>query len=284
MSPQRSRRIAARLAATTGAAAAMSAAVFLTAPTAGASTPSTGVAVSSAVDASPAPAVAATAAPSSTATADESAVAEQPTRSPGELGAKRVSSAPGKSVYVTEYDDNITVSSEAGSPSATIRTAGGGWVGVLAPGRNGPLASPTSGWHYLLVDDGHPYVDMRYGNQSGRIEVPAAPAPANPRTVPDARTATDTAAAGASGADSGTVGDTSSRGTAGLAAGSTGSGAPSPAAATSGRGLWPSKSQAASGATDGTNLILYSGGALIAAVAVAGVGFAVVRRDPDGRF
>ncbi|WTW93163.1 hypothetical protein OG216_07115 [Streptomycetaceae bacterium NBC_01309] len=253
MSPQPSRRIAARFVATAGAAAAMTAAALLAAPAAGAATASSAPSASSASTAAPPVVV-----------AEKSAAAERPTEPASELGVKRVSSAPGKSVYVTDDGDNITVWSDAGSPSAMIRTAGGGWVGVLAPGRNGPLSSPTSGWQYLLVDDGHPYVDMRYGTMSGRIEVPAADAGAD--------------------ADSGTGGDPSSLGTTGVAGPPASGAAPSAVTAASGRGLWHPKPQASSGAADGTNLILYTGGALIAAVAVAGVGFAVVRRDPDSRF
>lgn len=256
MSPQPSRRIAARFVATAGAAAAMTAAVFLAAPAAGAATASSAPSAPSASSASSAvpPVV----------VAEKSAAAEKPTEPAGGLGVKRVSSAPGKSVYVTDDGDNITVRTDAGSPSAMIRTAGGGWVGVLAPGRNGPLSSPTSGWQYLLVDDGHPYVDMRYGTLSGWIEVPAADAGAD--------------------ANSATGGDPSSLGTTGVAGPPAPGATPSAVTAASGRGLWHPRPQASSGAADGTNLILYTGGALIAAVAVAGVGVAVVRRDPDSRF
>lgn len=258
MSPQRSRRrnAAARLAAA-ATVAGIVAGTLVMAPAASAA--------STAQD---------TTSPVASTTSDVSPpVSDTETVSPYELGVVRLSSAPGKSVYVTDEGDSITVSfedGETGGPTVTIRTAGGGWVGVLSHRRTGPLTSPFSGCEFRLVDGGNPYLDIRLGVMSGRVYMPTAP-PAKVPAHPD--TATEDAVVTQADPDTTTTDNPPAE-----PPNSSAPQSPSARISTQQRAMPQGPDSA-----DGTNLILYAGGALIAAAAITGVAVAVLRRDPDGR-
>ncbi|MCF2529097.1 hypothetical protein [Yinghuangia soli] len=232
---------------------------------------------------------------------------------PGGLQAHRVSSAPGRSVYETFGGDNVTVSTSESGPEALIRTNNGGWVGTLTAARKGPVSSPYSGWIYVLVDGSRPYLDMYFEKQTGRIDFPVAAKPKSPATAPPQGSAPQPGATAAPfGADSGGSAGGAGRPPAenpasrghrpdGDAAGPPGSGAAGTADRSPGEGavppahgtpaadeqtrIEPQGAVTAGGAPERsaghTNLVLYAGGALIAATAVAGVGLSVTRRKGE---